>query len=179
MHEDVKIKVSRPRKGKLGDFRPSDDHENHVITVNDNLNPYSFLITFVHEVAHLKIWERHKNKVDPHGAEWKQEFKKLMRDFMTPAILPESLITALSIHFTKTKSSTCFDPDLMHELLKYDVNNTKILLSNVEMNVPFEFDNRVFIRKENLRTRSKCEELNTNRVYLIHNAAFVRVKEEL
>ena len=39
--------------------------------MNNNLNKYSFLITITHEIAHMMIWEKHQNKVDPHGEEWK------------------------------------------------------------------------------------------------------------
>ena len=42
-------------------------YNNHRISVNGNLNKYSFLITLIHELAHLLTFTQYKNRVDPHG----------------------------------------------------------------------------------------------------------------
>ena len=52
----VKFRVAKPRKTKLGDFRANRDGL-HQITVNGDLNPYSFLITTIHEFAHLVTFQ--------------------------------------------------------------------------------------------------------------------------
>ena len=51
---DIDIKIITPRKTKLGDFRYSNG--NSLITINNNLNKYSFLITLTHEIAHAFIF---------------------------------------------------------------------------------------------------------------------------
>ena len=55
----IQIKVSRPRQSKLGDYAPATrDDPIHRISVNGNLNPYSFLVTLVHEFAHFTAYQR-------------------------------------------------------------------------------------------------------------------------
>jgi len=88
-----RFKVTRSRNSKLGDYRAPFKGSSHQITVNHDLNPYSFLITTVHEFAHLKTYQEHKNKVKPHGNEWKENFKMLMEPFLNCAT-PAALSTA-------------------------------------------------------------------------------------
>ena len=79
---DFKLKIKKERSTKLGDYRSPFNGSNHQVTVNFNLNKYAFLVTLVHEIAHLTTFNKYKNSVLPHGAEWKQEFKKLMQPFL-------------------------------------------------------------------------------------------------
>src|SRR6478736_8245717 len=68
------------RKGritKVGDFTYRTG-QTPRITLNHDLNPYLFLVTYIHEVAHLYVHLKYGNKVDPHGEEWKNAFKHLM-----------------------------------------------------------------------------------------------------
>ena len=54
LHEyKVHLTVTRERKSVLGDYRNSHSNRNHRISVNGNLNKYSFLITLLHELGHL------------------------------------------------------------------------------------------------------------------------------
>src|SRR5690554_6336368 len=64
------FKITGSRKSKFGDYRPPFGGKGHRISVNHDLNPYAFLITTVHEFAHLHTWHEHKNKVQPHGPNW-------------------------------------------------------------------------------------------------------------
>ena len=59
-----------------GDFKPLKKSGWSQITINNNLNEYGFLITALHEFAHLLVYEKYKNKVHPQGSEWKKLFKK-------------------------------------------------------------------------------------------------------
>lgn len=52
-----RLKITRSRKTKLGDYRFLSVQKKHVITVNHDLNPFQFLITYIHEVAHLVTFE--------------------------------------------------------------------------------------------------------------------------
>lgn len=76
------FRIARSRKTKLGDYTAPFKGEPHKISVNHDLNPYAFLITTIHEFAHLKTWQQFKNKVKPHGIEWKNHFKILMEPFL-------------------------------------------------------------------------------------------------
>ena len=68
------FKISKNRATKLGDYRHPFKNNGHKISVNNNLNSYAFLVTTVHEFAHLLTWNEYKNKVKPHGNEWKNNF---------------------------------------------------------------------------------------------------------
>ncbi|RYE12749.1 MAG: hypothetical protein EOP51_30980, partial [Sphingobacteriales bacterium] len=50
---NIYLTLTRERKSVLGDYRnPTRDYPYHQVSVNINLNPYSFLITLLHELAH-------------------------------------------------------------------------------------------------------------------------------
>ena len=55
----VHLTITRERRSVLGDYRHATHYKNHRISINGNLNPYSFLITLIHEMApgdFHKIW---------------------------------------------------------------------------------------------------------------------------
>ena len=72
----IEIKVKSERRTRHGDFRVL-SNGNCLITVNSNLNKYRFLITLIHEITHLYVFKLFKNKVKPHGLEWKNQFRIL------------------------------------------------------------------------------------------------------
>ena len=57
-HHKVHLTISRKRQSILGDYRHRTHQDNHRISVNGNLNTYSFLITLLHELAHLLTFEQ-------------------------------------------------------------------------------------------------------------------------
>ena len=67
---DFKLKIKKERSTRLGDYTSPRNGSNHLITINHNLNQYSFLITLVHEIAHIVTFNVHKERVRPHSAEW-------------------------------------------------------------------------------------------------------------
>src|SRR6478752_3457555 len=77
----VHLTITRARESVLGDYRNAVNGSNHRISVNGNLNPYAFLITLLHELAHLFTYERFGNKVQAHGQEWKNEYSKVLAKF--------------------------------------------------------------------------------------------------
>src|SRR5436190_19075441 len=93
---DFKLRIKKSRSSKYGDYRPPAKGQNHLITINYDMNKYAFLITLVHEIAHLTCWNRYQEKVSPHGAEWKQEYKILMQSFLSADYFPEDIIAALN-----------------------------------------------------------------------------------
>ncbi|HRG83972.1 MAG TPA: hypothetical protein PLO99_15735, partial [Chitinophagaceae bacterium] len=46
----VHLTITRGRKTILGDYRHRTNYDAHRISVNGNLNPFSFLITLLHEL---------------------------------------------------------------------------------------------------------------------------------
>ena len=83
----VKIVITRKRYTKHGDFRAL-PNGGHQITVNEMSNPYRFLITTLHEIAHLITYKDFGPKIKPHGKEWKHTFREIISPFLVPQIFP-------------------------------------------------------------------------------------------
>lgn len=170
-----RLTITRDRKTKAGDYRhPYADH-GHRISVNGSLNPYAFMITLIHEMAHLVNWERHRNKVLPHGKEWKQAFKEEMQPFLNENVFPKDILTVLEKHMKNPKSATVRDQELVRALRSYDEPNGHHFLDEIPTGAGFKLGQRTFIKGEKLRKRYRCKEHGTDRVYLISGIAEVKL----
>lgn len=170
-----RFKVTRSRSSKLGDYTAPYKGNPHQITVNHDLNSYSFLITTIHEFAHLKTYQDFKNQVKPHGVEWKDNFKNLMSSFIKLNIFPPDIIEAISSYMNNPAASSCTDLNLYRILKNYDNKaEDSIHIEDLAENTIFNLKNgRQFRKGEKLRKRFKCIELTTNRTYLFHPLAEV------
>lgn len=171
-----RFKVTKSRSTKLGDYRSPFRGSPHQITVNHDLNPYSFLLTTVHEFAHLKTYQDFKNRVKPHGEEWKNNFKSLIQPFLKLNILPADVVIAINAYMNNPAASSCTDLNLYRVLKKYDtkVSDTITHVEELPEQAIFKMKNgRTFQKMEKLRKRYKCLELSTNRIYLFHPIAEV------
>lgn len=168
------FKISRGRNTKFGDYRPPFNGQNHRISVNFNLNTYAFLVTTVHEFAHLQTWNEHKGQVKPHGAEWKLNFKKMMRPFFEKEVFPEDLKVAINHYLENPAASSCSDLNLFRALKKYDSTTTGVMVEALPMKAVFMLkDGRTFRKEELVRKRFKCLEIATRRLYLFSPLAEV------
>lgn len=176
---DFKLKIKKSRSTKLGDYRSPYKGKNHIISVNNDMNPYAFLITLVHEIAHLCNYEEHKNRVKPHGKEWKNHYKSLMNHFLGKDIFPEDVETALNNYMSNPAASSCSDINLLRVLKKYDANTTGVILEELPEGSTFSYNKkRHFIKGERIRKRYKCQEVGTNKVYLFNPIAEVEPLSE-
>lgn len=171
------LKVSKVRNTKLGDYRAKRGVFPHRISVNQNLNQYAFLITLTHEYAHLLVWEKHKNKVLPHGLEWKNKFAELMLILLDNKIFPEDIAESLVKHIKNPAASSVRDFNLTLQLKKYDVDFESVThLIDLPEGTIFSLKNqRIFTKGKKRRTRYFCLENSTKKQYLIHGAAEVLV----
>jgi len=166
---DFKLRIKKSRSSKYGDYRPPIKGENHLITINYDMNKYAFLITLVHEIAHLSNYNKHKDTVKPHGEEWKLHYKMLMNQFLIPEIFPPDVISALRKYMNNPAASSCSDTNLLRVLKNYDNREHTVFLEDVPMGSTFSYnENRFFIRGEQVRKRIKCKEKDTNTVYLFN-----------
>ncbi len=172
----IYLNLTRERKSVLGDYRnPTKDYPYHQISININLNPYSFLITLLHELAHLLTYEHFKNKVSPHGSEWKTQFRHVLIPFIGKGIFPKDVEKALIAYIHNPAASTCSDINLFKALYRYDeAKPNHLLVDELEIGQWFESDGRFFEKVEELRTRSKCMELTTGKMYLFQDIVEVR-----
>ncbi|MBS1652301.1 MAG: sprT domain-containing protein [Bacteroidetes bacterium] len=175
---DFKLKIKKERSTKLGDYMPPHNGLNHTITINYNLNKYGFLITLIHEVAHLKTYLEYKNNVAAHGPEWKHSFKILMHPFLTTDYFPVDILWALRLHMQNPSASSCNDLKLQRAIKNYDLNNETIFVEHLPLGSKFIYnDTKVFIKKEKIRKRIKCTEVNTLKDYLFHPLTEVKAEE--
>lgn len=172
---NCRFKVTRSRSTKLGDYTAPFRGNPHQITINHDLNPYSFLITTIHEFAHLKTYQEFKNKVKPHGLEWKENFKNLMMPFLKLNIFPIDIIKAISNYMDNPAASSCTDLNLYRVLKKYDQKSLEVLhVEDLEIDSFFYLKNgRKFQKGEKLRKRFRCIEIISNKTYLFHPLAEV------
>ncbi len=146
----------------------------HGISVNHNLNKYSFLITLTHEVAHLAAWNKFGNKIFPHGAEWKDEFKIHLKPFLELKIFPDDISESLDAYSMNPKASSCTDINLMKVLKKYDGDSGFVHLEDIPLKSIFRLRNgREFIKGEQVRKRFKCTDTANKKTYLVSPVAEV------
>ena len=162
----LNIKITRDRKTKLGDFKVL--NSSHVITVNEGLNPYAFLITLLHEIAHFMCWKKYKYNILPHGKEWKKEFTLLLIPFIGSKIFPDDIKLRLELHLQNPKASSCNDVKLQQTLNKYNKNQKILLLDLPEKKIFNYGKNKTFIKGKKLRKRFLCCELNSKKEYLFN-----------
>jgi len=168
------FKISKNRATKLGDYRHPYKDAGHKISVNNNLNPYAFLVTTVHEFAHLLTWNDHKNKVKPHGDEWKYNFKRMMVPFMDKQIFPEDIHLAIVSYLTNPSAASCTDLKLSRALKKYDLVTHVSRLEELPQDTVFTIkDGRKFKKGERLRKRYRCVCLDNGNTYLFNPLAEV------
>ena len=168
------LKITKSRYSKAGDFSCASSFSTPIITLNNDLNPYLFLTTYIHEVAHLHIFKKYSRKVNPHGNEWKKCFQELMLPVLTPEYFPEDLLLVLKKHMLKPMASSFADADLTKAFRKYDPKVTHLLtVSDLPEGTHFTLRGRHFKKGELKRTRFVCNELKSKRKYLVPAEALV------
>lgn len=168
------LKVTRTRQTKVGDFTTRRSMAHARITVNHELNPYLFLITYVHEVAHLRVYLKFGNRVDPHGDEWKDSFRVLMQPIQNSETFSDDVLAELQQHMLNPKASSFADTALTKVLRRYDKDAAHYAtLSDIPEGSIFRFQGRFFKKGKIRRTRVLCHEMKTKRNYLVPVDALV------
>jgi hypothetical protein len=168
-----KLKIVNKRLTKHGDFRKIKSGE-YQITVNNDLNHYRFLITLIHEIAHL-VTHLKNGVVKPHGEKWKYNFQHLMLPFLHPVIFPDPILSFLAAYLKNPKASTDTDIKLSLALKQYDKPNGNNYIFEIPFNSKFMHNKRVFELGNKRRTRFECVELKTSKKYLFHENAEVKL----
>lgn len=172
---NVHLKIVNERVTRHGDYRRHPDGF-HQITVNASLNKYRFLITLIHEIAHLVAFEKYGRMIKPHGDEWKLTFQKLMVPFIRPEIFPNQLLPLLARHFRNPKASSDTDATLSLALKQFDPINDKNYIFEIPYGSTFRIHNGKIFKKVALRTkRYECIELSSGRIYLFNPNAEVEL----
>jgi hypothetical protein len=171
----IHLRITRTRKSKLGDFRAAHRGAPHRISINNNLNKYSFLITLVHEIAHLVVFENYGNRVKPHGKEWKLAYRNLMNPFLIDKVFPDDLEHIIYQFLQNAAASSNTHLLLARALKKYDLEETPgQFIEELEENCIFKLSNgKVFKKLEKRRKRFKCINIENGKYYLFDPLARV------
>jgi len=168
------LKITKSRQTKIGDFTSRGDSQHPRITINKDLNCYSFLLTYIHEVAHLHVFLQYKNRVAPHGEHWKTTFQQLMNPVLTSEIFPDKLLAILKGHMVNPKASSYSDTELTKALRLFDHgSNSHIILSELPEGSMFHLQGKYFTKGKLRRTRVMCKEAKSKRHYLVPADALV------
>lgn len=167
-HYKVHLTITRQRQSILGDYRHAHAGKTHRISVNGNLNTYAFLITLLHELAHLFTYEQFGHRVMAHGKEWKNEFGKILAQFLQQKVFPPDIEKALLQTLQNPAASSCGDEKLLRVLHHYDEKKDGVLLvEQLPEGALFKIKgNRIFKKGEQVRKRFKCVEVKTGKMYL-------------
>ena len=168
----INFKIVNERQTKHGDFRTFPNGKTQI-TVNNNLNPYQFLLTLVHEIAH-HVTHKKFGRVQPHGKEWKTVFQHLMLPFLQPEIYPKEILPHLAKYLKNPKASTDADVNLSLALKGGIAATGKTFIFEIPLGGIFEYKDKLYKRQHKRRTRYECLNLTNKKVYLFSKQAEVK-----
>lgn len=176
MQYNLHLHIEVERKDRLGDYSPHLGKGNRI-SINHNLNPFDFLITFLHELAHHTAFKKYGNHHQPHGAEWKEEFKIHMRPVIGRGIFPAEVELALIRHMQRPAFTHTGDVQLVKALQRYDRTTTDLkMLDDLPAGALFKMSakGRIILKKgEKRRTYIHCTGTDNGKKYLVHAVARV------
>lgn len=186
----VKLVITKHRVTQLGTFSVDLKSNQITITINGTLSKCHFLLVLLHEFAHLEVHKLYKQRMKPHGKEWKACFSHLINDHVKAKHFPEDLFHELLIFATNPPASFNRKSKMAIALSKYDRpenaqlsiyaplqdEEKSITLKDIPMGTIFTIKNGMTLKKIELPPRSRvrflCVEIKTQRKYLVHaNAA--------
>jgi len=162
----IHFKIVNGRVTRHGDYRKNPDGS-HQITVNATLNKYRFLMTTIHEIAHLVAFQKYGRFIKPHGLEWKQTFRLLMLPFINPQVFPAEVVPFVANHFKNPSASSDTDAILSMQLKKFDAPTNKVFVDELPLGTIFKIENGRVFKKGKLRVKLfECTDIKNNQVYL-------------
>jgi len=177
----VHLTVTRERKSVLGDYRNSHSNKNHRISVNGNLNKYSFLITLLHELGHLLAYEKYGNRIPPHGAQWKNEFGKILARFISKKLFPPDIEAELLRSLKNPAASSCAEDGLLRILKKYDAHKPGIyFVEELPVDSLFKVKSgKIFSKGNRVRKRFLCKQISNGKLFLFSPVAEVELVTDM
>ncbi|WKN41031.1 SprT-like domain-containing protein [Tunicatimonas pelagia] len=171
-----RLKLANHRQSKWGDYRYrklASGQEQYQISVNRTLPAEAFLLTYLHEVAHLIAFQKHGFRIRPHGAEWKSCFRKLLQPVLTQPMVSEEVLLPLQHYACNPKATVHADAHLLQALLREKSLDSNVTLASVAEREEFVFQGRKFLKEKVRRTRALCREVASGKRYTIALSAYV------
>lgn len=173
---EVHLKIVKERSTRHGDYK-REYNGAHLISINASLNPYKFLITTVHELAHLIAFKRYGRHIKPHGKEWKLTFQELMLPFIRPEVFPNHLLPVIAKHFKNPKASSDTDAVLSIALKQFDeLKSFNSFIFELPLGSLFKIPSGKIYKKGVQRIkRFECVEMDSGKTYLFQPNAQVEL----
>lgn len=164
----VELTITRKRYSVLGDYRMPDGDQGHRITVNGDLNRYAFLLTLLHELAHLIAYEQFGVRIAPHGQEWKKTFSRMLSSFVNQGFMPPDVEIAVKKYMQDPAARSCIDEELIRVLKKYDHSvEDRCFVEDIEEGEWFiASDNRIYSKGKKIKKRYICTDIHNRKKYL-------------
>jgi SprT protein len=146
----------RMRLRKRGDYHCRPIGGTHKITINKCGNPYQFLITLIHELAHARARKDNGSRIRPHGQEWRVTFSAFLHRSLGSDCFPEDLLSGVQdFAFSPTATSS---NDLEEALRSYDTLDKPPLVSELPDGTLFSQGRGYIMHKGGLRGETfRCE----------------------
>lgn len=175
----INFKLTRERLSKHGDYRSNVHPWRHQISINITLQPFHFLITLLHETAHLMVHENFREHGEPHGSRWNRAFSDLIVPYVQPGVLPQKLAYALRNHVANGYATTTGDPLLLAAFRELDGTASSVTtLEKIPEGAVFALKGQLFRKGERLRTFFKCYSLTNEKDYRVRATAEVELVEK-
>ncbi len=164
----VSLTITRRRRSILGDYRRPHNGHGHRISINGDLNKYAFLLTLMHELAHLQAFESYGPHIAPHGKEWKHVFRLFLRQLDLSVVFPVDIARAVHHYMKNPAARSCSDDQLVRSLRKYDAPRPgSCLVEDLSEGDHFLTPGgEPFRRGRRLRKRYECRSLRTGHLYI-------------
>lgn len=177
----VKLRIAQSRTTKYGDYKcPHREVAYHQISVNGNLNSYFFLWVLLHEMAHLNTWELYNNRVQPHGREWQEQYRLLIKEYLELGCFDSTLAPMINKYISHIPLNQALGHTIEAEMRKFDEDyNPELDTQLQQLPVGSRFiiknnPNRIFESIEKRRTRYKCKEVSSGLFYSILGSTQVK-----
>jgi len=164
----VFMRIARGRRTKLGDYRPPVKDNTHRISVNGDLNPYEFLITLTHEIAHLFVWEKYGRRSKPHGIAWKKQYAFMLGLLIEKNIFPLEIQSVILRQVANPRANSKSNTDLVRALHSHNPVQRGVFLEDLPSGAIFSLhDGRRFQKQEKLRKWYRCTSQDNHKAYRI------------
>ena len=147
----VKVIPVKVRVTKWGDYRRRCVGDIHKITVNKSGNPYQFLITLIHELAHARAHRDYGLTIKPHGREWRVTFSAFLHRSLAADCFPNDLVLAVRHQAFYPQISSSRAHMLQQALRPYDTLDLRPLVSELADETHFSVRDGIVLRKGQLR----------------------------
>jgi hypothetical protein len=172
----ILVRVSRQRKSKHGDHRLARSRDYSLVSVNAGGNPWRFLLTLLHEIAHAHVAARSTRRVAPHGREWKRTFNELLESHLH--LFPPDLRCEIASYAENPLYSSDAHAPVGLALRRYDTLDLRPTVQELALGQKFSLDGKTVLKKVRLlRTRFHCI-TDDGRVYHVSPTARVHTHHE-